>query len=81
MQQTPAQAITSDGWALLFNGQPVRVGDQLTDFRGDNMEVTGGTPPHKEGSTGRIDAREPGTTDSAQYYPGVVNCAWVRAAQ
>lgn len=55
---------------LTHNGQPVKTGEILEDFRGDQFRVTGGQAPHKPSSTGRI------YTDAGHYYPTVFNCKW-----
>lgn len=54
-------------------GQPVALGDKLATSKGDIHTITGGTAPHKPGSTGRI------YTEGAEYFPGVFGCTW-RAA-
>lgn len=41
---------------------------------GSTMFVTGGRPPHKPSSTGRIYVEENG--GSREYYPSVADCAW-----
>ena len=53
-------------------GCAVQAGDVLEDFRGDPVTVTGGKAPHKPGSTGKV-----WTADGGEFYPSVVNCAWV----
>jgi hypothetical protein len=60
-------------------GKPVQKGDIVTDFRGDQAKVVGGTEPRHDGSTGRIyvEAIPEGFTHG--YYPSVFNCEWVRA--
>lgn len=55
---------------LTHNGQPVRPGEILEDFRGNHARVTGGQAPHKPSSTGKI------YTDAGQYYPSVFDCQW-----
>lgn len=72
-------AITKDGWALLHKGQPVHEGAKLACSRGEVYEVTGGRPPHKPGSTGRVWVRgvEKGAC-SQEFFPSVVDCVWVR---
>jgi hypothetical protein len=40
---------------------------ETVDFRGDPIVITGFTPPHNAGSTGRIQ------TDKGSFYPGVVD--------
>ena len=55
---------------LTYNGQPVRAGEILEDFRGNQSRVTGGQAPHKPSSTGKI------YTDAGNYYPSVFSCQW-----
>ncbi len=59
----------------LFNmttGEPVRVGDIVTDFRGETCTISGGRAPHKPSSTGRVWVEE----FSQEYFPGVFNLEW-----
>jgi hypothetical protein len=60
-------------WTLIDeHNLPVQVGQKLKDFRGDTCIVTAlGTPPHKNGSTGRI------VLDGMEYFPSVVDCKWI----
>lgn len=73
-------AITKDGWALLHKGQPVLEGARLAGARGEVYEITGGRPPHKPGSTGRVWVHGVGEGERStrEYFPSVVDCAWVR---
>lgn len=66
------KAIKAKGWELIHEstGNPVREGEIIPDFRGDTLTVSGGKPPHKQGSTGRI------YTDQGQFFPGVCNLKW-----
>ena len=74
-------AITDGRWSLVTTSRtlagvsvqvPVSVGDELADFRGDRCEVTGqGCPPHKPGSTGRIEL------NGREYFPSVAGCEWL----
>jgi hypothetical protein len=57
-------------------GQPVTIGETVTDFRGDTATVTGWQEPHKPESTGRINVRLPQADSDCQYYPGVFGCIW-----
>ncbi len=59
-------------WKLVDNkGNEVTFPSKHTSFRGTEMTVTGGRPPHKEGSTGKIH------TDKGEFYPGVCDLTWV----
>ena len=55
---------------LTYNGQPVKPGEILEDFRGDQYRATGGQAPHKASSTGQI------YTDGGNFYPTVFDCKW-----
>ena len=65
--------IKKDGWVLLdSDGGNVEVGSTHLSFRDEKFIVTGGIPPHKAGSTGRI------FTDQGEFFPGVCDLMWVR---
>ena len=68
--------IMKNGWTLVNEqGDTVEIGDVLADFRGDKLQVTGqGRPPHKWGSTGRIEL------EGQEFFPGVVGCKWARSS-
>ena len=53
--------------------EPVRVGDIVTDFRGETCTISGGRAPDKPSSTGRVWVNE----FSQEYFPGVFNLKWV----
>jgi len=57
-------------YQLLHGSRPVAVGDVVTDFRGVDEIVTGGTPPHHERSSGRV------TVARGSFYPQVFNLTW-----
>ena len=63
-------------WALInVMGGQVCIGDKMQDFRGDDVVITGmGNPPHKQGSTGRVEL------DGREYFPSVAGCEWVNFA-
>lgn len=63
----------------ITTGEPVSVGDTVTDFRGEEAILTGGTPPHKPSSTGRVFVRSASAEVgwSGEYYPSVYNLKWV----
>jgi hypothetical protein len=42
----------------------------VTSFRGSHCTVSGGKPPHKLGSTGRV------YTSDGEYFPSVFNLVW-----
>lgn len=58
---------------ILFNNttnKPVKKGDILPSFRGEEYEITGWREPQHAGSTGRIFVK------NGEYFPGVFNCAF-----
>lgn len=57
---------------LFIDGIPVKIGQIVTDFRGETAIVTGWQEPHKPSSSGRIYVKF--TEDqqmSNEYYPSV----------
>ena len=46
----------------------------MRSFRGESYVITGGRPPHKPESTGKV-----WTSDNGEYYPGVFGLRWVKA--
>lgn len=68
--------IKKNGYALMKNGEAVQVGQVLTCFRGETYTITGGNPPHKPSSQGKV-----WVTDdedwSRELYPSVFECEWV----
>jgi hypothetical protein len=61
-------------WILIDEASQrmLRVGDVVTTFRGEKRAVTGAQPPHKAGSTGKVEL------DGFLLYPTVVGARWVR---
>lgn len=44
------------GWKLIDkNNQEIKPGDIVTDFRGEKLQVVKEWPPHKVGSSGKVD--------------------------
>ena len=71
----------ADGPILIDSatGKTLKVGDTLTDFRGEKSVLTGMTPPHKPSSTGRVFVAEDwgdGKKHEGSYFPGVFNAEW-----
>jgi hypothetical protein len=62
-------------WKLINEktGEPVVFGESYPDFRGDLEIIVGGIPPHKPGSTGRVE-----TKGGRLYFPTVFNLKWVQ---
>ena len=60
-------------WRLIGeDGAEVKVGDKATTFRGETVIVTGGTPPRRAPSTGRV------FLSGGEYYPSVIGAKWVK---
>lgn len=49
-------------------------GEAVRSFRGEPAVITGGRPPHKAGSTGKV-----WTEEGGEFYPGVFGLRWVHA--
>jgi hypothetical protein len=67
--------ITSTDYAgkactLTRNGQPVKPGQTLKDFRGDPYRIDGGRAPHHPASTGKV------WTSGGEFFPSVFGCKW-----
>jgi hypothetical protein len=58
------------------DGREVRVGDEVTDFRGEKSVVTGWELPRHSGSTGRVYVITDANNSPAGYYPSVFNLVW-----
>ena len=75
-----APVVTAPGWVLMDkDGQPVRKGEVIADFRGDMALVVGGRPPLNPASTGRVTVRhmtDEGLSGEYEYYPGVFSLTW-----
>ena len=57
------------------DGTPLRIGAQVSTFRGEKAEVRGMYQPHHPGSTGRVFLRfEDGS--EGEYFPSVINAQW-----
>lgn len=77
--------VKGEGWdgdyQLEFtDGGVVYEGDQIVNTAGIDWVVTGGAPPHKPSSTGRVYVSSPvvGSRASGSYFPSVFNMKWVR---
>lgn len=53
--------------------KPVKLGDTLTSFRGEAVELVGIIKPHKPESTGRVIVQGGG---QGQYFPSVFGLEW-----
>jgi hypothetical protein len=54
------------------DGKPVRSGQTVTDFRGDESVITGGRPPHKPGTCGFV-----WIGDKTEVYASVFGLKWL----
>lgn len=80
MPETITQSIRAGGYdgfiyELQRKGKPIRLMQSFRSFRDELVVVTGGRPPHKPGSTGRI------ATDRGKLFPGVIDAEWVRISR
>lgn len=65
--------ITQDGWTLTDEaGNPIAIGQEVTDFRGDKATLKGGRSPAGAGKSGYV-----WTTDGAEFYPQIFKLRWV----
>jgi|DEB0MinimDraft_4_1074332.scaffolds.fasta_scaffold05693_5 hypothetical protein len=66
--------IVKNKWILrdAKTNEPIMQGSTVKDFRGDELFVDGGAPPHKEGSTGRV------YTSRGSFFPTVIGAKWVK---
>lgn len=64
-------------WLLVTKDdhRPAVFGGVYKSFRGEDMKLKGGTPPHKPSSTGKITVLENGIT--REYNPGVLMLEWI----
>lgn len=70
---TEQQVITHDNWTLThMDGTPACVGELLETHNGDQYRITGGRPPHKPSSTGRV-----WVAGGGEFFPTVFNLKWV----
>jgi hypothetical protein len=53
----------------------VNAGDTVLTFRGEEVTLLGGTPPHKDGSTGRIVVQYADKSRS-EFFPSVCDLYW-----
>ena len=71
----------NDGWTLVYKetNQPVKCGDVVTSFRGDNYTVMPGlgVPPLHNSSTGKIWVRLRDNKYTSEHYPSVFDCKWI----
>jgi hypothetical protein len=72
---TAGQLVENKGWKLVDRTTRVqcRIGDTVTDFRGDTAVLAGGSPPHKPSSSGFAY-----TQGNRELYVGVFGLEWVK---
>lgn len=73
------QQIKWQGWTLYHKqtNQPVVVGTVMKDTNGEAHVITGGRPPHKPSSSGRIWYQLQAHPDaSGEFYPNVFDMEW-----
>lgn len=75
------EAIVKNEWRLVdANNKPVKRHQKMKSFRGDTYFVTGGAPPHKPESSGRIyvvhSLKDKDCMDR-EFFPSVFDCRWV----
>jgi hypothetical protein len=61
-------------------GKRLKIGDTVTNFRGEESVLTGMSPPHKSSSTGRVYVKTDGSRYEGEYFPSVYNAEWKDAA-
>jgi hypothetical protein len=68
-----SNAITYDAWTLMHkDGTPACMGEMLETQSGEQYRITGGRPPHKPASTGRVWIEGGG-----EFFPSVFGLKWV----
>ena len=68
-----SKAIKYDNWELVHkDGTPACIGEVLETRSGERYAITGGRPPHKPSSTGRVWVEGGG-----EYFPTVFDLKWV----
>ena len=68
------QPITVHGWTLMRQNtrEPIYTDTVVYSHRNEAHTLTGGRPPHKLGSTGRV-----WTQGGGEYFPTVFDLIWV----
>ncbi len=63
-------------WKLVTeSGEAAVVGGEYADFRGEINILSGGKPPHKPSSTGKVYIKAGET--SQEFYPSVIGLRWI----
>lgn len=55
----------------------VKIGDIVTTFQGQNVQITGMEKPRHAGSTGRVYVKGLDGSWQCEYYPSVVDAEWI----
>lgn len=78
---TETNIIRRDGRTLMHDatGQPVMVGELLTDFRGDTAVAVDAYAPTAPGKAGYVVVREPGLDGESMFYVTVFDLHWANA--
>lgn len=78
----PGAPCTHNEWTLINRNtkEPMTKGLILPTRTDTKVMLLGGTPPHKEGSTGRVHVVHlgPDACTPAEYFPSVVEAHWVK---
>lgn len=61
---------------LMIDNKPVKVGDRVKTFRGEEATVVGMQEPRVSWSTGRVYLQRDGVPFQDEFYPGVINAHW-----
>lgn len=78
-----ARIIRKQGWTLHYTiGEvvcgPITEGEQVETSRGETFTITGGSPPHHSGSTGRVWVTDDTGNGTREYFPTVIGAKWVK---
>lgn len=70
----------TDEWVLIDMDDllEVSVNEIVETFRGEEVMLTGGRPPHKPSSSGRIYVDHVNQGYSSEFFPSVCNLKWIR---
>lgn len=69
----------TDEWVLVAaDGAEVSVNEVVETFRGEEVMLTGGRPPHKPSSSGRIYVEDLKYGYESEFFPSVCNLKWIR---
>jgi hypothetical protein len=68
-------------WTLIETNtrEPIKRGDVRETFRGERVKVIGFQPPHREGTTGKVDVVLIDDAATGTYYAGVIGAEYIHA--